>query len=184
MNKLVIAISLVLPAVAAADWATEQKYFDAAGGDFTKTYGGAPKMVLIETDFDGKPVDADEVSRRPGGATIGSVCTHVVRDLQPWALKNGEPDEAVMKAFSHVDTITCQYAHYFKGRDKAINAGTSILPAGNPDDKNEPAEDCKLTFDTANGKVKAIHIVMNRHLDNPALRDEIIGAAMRKQFPS
>jgi hypothetical protein len=183
MKKLVVALSLVLPAVAFADWPTEHKYLDGGGGDFTKTYGGTPKLVLFEKDLDGKPVDADEVARRVGGATIGSVCTHVLRDLQPWAIKNGEPNERIMKAFSHVDTITCQYAHYFKGRDKEINAGTGTLPAGNPDDKNEPPEDCKLTFESANGKVKAIHIMINRHFDDPHLRDEVIVAAMKKQFP-
>jgi hypothetical protein len=184
MKKLVIALSLVVPAVASADWPTEQKYFDGGGGDFTKTYGGTPKLVLLEKDLDGKPVDADEVARRPGAVSIGSVCTSMLRDLQPWAIKNGEPNETIMKAFSHVDTITCQYGHYFKGRDKEVNAGTGTLPAGNPDDKNEPPEDCKLTFDTANGKVKAIHIVMNRHLGSPHLRDDVIRAAMKQQFPS
>jgi hypothetical protein len=180
MKRTIVAIAVLIPAIASADWAEERKWFDGGGADFGKTYGTKPNLVLLEKDLDGKVVDPDEVARRPGSVSIGTVCTWVLKDLQPWALKNGEPNDAIMKAFSHVDTVTCQYAHYFKGRDKSIDTGTGTLPAGNPDDKNEPPEDCKLVFEGTGGKIRAIHIIMNRHLGDMHLREDVIKTAMKK----
>ncbi|HUJ60262.1 MAG TPA: hypothetical protein VLX92_17265 [Kofleriaceae bacterium] len=181
---MLIALGLLVSSTAFADWKEERKWFDGAHDGFVKTYGGSPELVMLEKDLDGKPVDPDEVARRPGSYLIGVTCAQVVEDLRPYAIKDGEPNQAVLDALAGVETITCQYAHYFKGRDKALDVGSTSLPAGNPLDKNEPASDCKLIFEPASGgKITAIHIVMNRHFYDMSVRGQILADAIAKRFP-
>lgn len=183
MLRVMLVAALLWSSTAFADWKDERKWFAAAGEGFTKTYGGKTAFVVLETDLSGKPVDPDEVARRPGSVMIGVTCGSVLDAFRQLALKNGEPDDYFLKAFGGVQTVTCQYAHYFKGRDKDLDVGDRVLQAGNPDDKNEPPEDCTITFDPDKGDtIKAIHIVMNRHLYDPRWRGVVVDTALKKRF--
>ncbi|HEX4423170.1 MAG TPA: hypothetical protein VH165_34900 [Kofleriaceae bacterium] len=174
---LVLVIS---PSIARADWNEERRYFEGGVADFGKAYGNAPKATLLETDLDGKPVNPDEVARRPGSYLVGVTCMRFVAQLADQA-----GDDFYRAAFKNVTTITCQYAHYYKGkRDKDIVMPSGNLPGGNPNGENEPESDGKVIFLPEKGtSITSIKIIMNWGLGAGGHWQPVVGASLHARFP-
>jgi hypothetical protein len=175
-----LLIALALPGAAYASFAQENSFFASSVSDWQKTFGGNPKAELLPTDLDNKTVNFDEVEKRPGSYTFGLTCARA-----EWALRSLATDPYFLNAFKGVQTITCQYGHYYKGdRDTDLNIGTSTIPGGNPSGKNESDADTKIVFLPATGDtITSIKIIGNWSNGAGGGWDDVIQKSLHARFP-